>query len=126
MKNYNKCKGSQVMCDPRLSMRQDSTLRLSPYLQTVTDMEVEKLNSKFIKACVSVMLLGILSGCGSTIPYTCTSRNAEICDLQYRMVRIEDRLQYPRAKGKAAVVMTDQELKDELRRRGQVVTYPTQ
>ncbi len=74
----------------------------------------------------SLLLLAFTSGCSSIKPYKCTSRNAEICDLQGRMIRIEDRLQYPRSRSKPAVVMTTRELKEELRRRGQAVTYPQQ
>jgi len=62
-----------------------------------------------------------VAACGTSIPYRCTSSNTEICNLQQRMVRIEDRLQYPRKP--APVVMTDKELIDELNRRKRVRTY---
>ena len=71
---------------------------------------------------MSVLLLSI-SACGTNTPYRCTSRNIEICDLQRRVVHIEDRLQIARQKS-VPVTMTDQELYDELRRRNSVVTYP--
>ena len=72
-----------------------------------------------MSACILVV-----SACGTSSPYRCTSHNAEICNLQQRVVRLEDAHQYPREK--APVVMTDQELIDELRRRKKAVTYPTQ
>ncbi len=65
----------------------------------------------------------LLSACSTSKPYRCTSRNAEVCDLQKRMVRLEDAHAYPRQKS-IPVTMTDKELIDELRRRKAVVTYP--
>lgn len=73
------------------------------------------------KIVIVILTLTAISACGTHKPYKCTSANPEICNLQQRMVRIEDRLQYPREK--APVVMTDQELIDELNRRKRAKTY---
>ena len=79
-----------------------------------------------MKTQIIVMSLSLLavSACGTSTPYRCTSHNAEVCNLQQRIVRLEDLHSYPREK--APIVMTDQELIDELRRRKQAITYPTQ
>ena len=73
------------------------------------------------KILITTLTLVLISACGTTSPYRCTSLNTEICNLQQRMVRIEDRLQYPRKP--APVVMTDKELIDELNRRKRARTY---
>lgn len=72
---------------------------------------------------VASLFVLVVSACGTNAPYRCTSRNAEICDLQKRVVRLEDAHQYPRKAG-VPVTMTDKELINELRRRKAVVTYP--
>lgn len=72
---------------------------------------------------ISVCLL--LAGCASEQPYKCTSRNAEICDLQNRMIRMEDAHSYPR-QASTVITLTDRELEQELKRRRQTVIYPTQ
>ncbi len=76
---------------------------------------------KLILIITSLALL--VSACSTSKPYRCTSRNAEVCDLQKRMVRLEDSHGYMRSKS-VPVTMTDKELIDELRRRKAVVTYP--
>ena len=77
-----------------------------------------------MKILMIVMSLSLLTACGTATPYRCTSANAEICDLQKRLVHIEDRLSIDRKQ--VPIVLTDQELINELNRRKRVKTYPTQ
>lgn len=72
----------------------------------------------------TLLILALLPACGTNAPYRCTSRNVEICNLQQRMVRIEDRLQY--ARENAPVLLSDAELIKELRKRRLAITYPVE
>ncbi len=74
-----------------------------------------------MKTLITAMSLLLLAACGTTTPYKCTSMDPEICNLQHRMVRIEDKIGYDRAK--TPPVMTDKELIDEMKRRRLVRTY---
>ena len=74
-----------------------------------------------IQIIVASLFVLSVSACGTYTPYRCTSSNPEICDLQKRVVLLEDRHAVPRKV--APKVMTDKELIDELNRRKRARTY---
>lgn len=78
---------------------------------------------KIISSLSTLILVLSVSACGTSTPYQCTSLSQEICNLQKRMVRLEDKHMIPRAEIPAARMITDEELIEEIRRRKLVKTY---